>query len=305
MKLYEQRERRGLQVARLSRVKRSAHVPARVRHYLDAVLRFADQRSLLIESIMIFGSVAKGGFSPVSDVDLLVVVGDEVSREGKKRLEHELAALELHHKLRQRPKSNRETILTVVDRVAGQYKSQFVCYKRDFISGNSAAVFGINPVIESLFLSTRIAFANDVMSARIAWGENLLSQVRVPLLTKADLLKNCIGLLAFNACALAVFPILPNATKYSMSALKWMLHTCHFCVTLKSSPVEQTVAYFQKEDAGDGTLSTLLSLRSHYRPSLKFVKGCFSTIVRLYSVTVKEAVFPICIEWLPIQPRFT
>ncbi len=137
---------------------------------------------------MIFGSVAKGGFSPVSDVDLLVVLADEPWKE-KKRLEHDLAALELEHKLRERPKSKRELILTVVDRVACQFKSQFVCYKRDFISGNSAAVFGINPVLESLLLTTRIAFANVVMSARTAWGEELLSQVRVPLLRKGHLAK--------------------------------------------------------------------------------------------------------------------
>lgn len=296
MKVYEQRKRDSPLVARSPPVKTSANLPANVRHYLDAVLKFANQKSCEIVSIMIFGSVAKGGFSPVSDVDLLVVLADEVPWKEKKRLEHDLLGLELEHKLRERPKSKRELILTVVDRVAGQFKSQFVCYKRDFISGNSAAVFGINPVLESLLLTTRIAFANVVMSARTAWGEELLSQVRVPLLTKGHLVKNCVGLLAFNAGALGVFPVLPNATKYSMSALKWMLHTCHFCVTLKSSTTEEAVEFFQDRIEAEATLPELLSLRSHYRPSFRFVKGCFGTIVRLYSVTVREGVFPISIE---------
>ena len=224
--------------------------------------------------------------------------------EGEGEAETRIGALELEHKLRERPKSNKESILTVVDRVAAQFKSQFVCYKRDFISGNSAAVFGINPVVESLFLSTRIAFANDVVSAKTVWGEDLLSQVRVPLLTKAHLVKNFVGLLLFNACAMGVFPVLPNATKYSMSALKWMLHTFHFCVTLKSSTVQEAVAFFQQEIEGDATLPELLSLRSHYRRSWRFVKGCCGTIVRLYCVTVREAAFPISIESLTLQHRF-
>ena len=112
------------------------------------------------------------------------------------------------------------------------------------------------------------------------------------------------GLLAFNAGALVVFPVLPNATKYSMSALKWMLHTCHFCVALKSSTIEEAVEFFQGRIEAEATLSELLSLRRHYRPSFRFVKGCFGTIVRLYSVTVKEAVFPISIERLIPRPRF-
>ena len=163
-----------------SLVRPFANLPANVRDYLDAVLEFADQRSSEIVSIMVFGSAAKGGFSPVSDVDLFVVLADEVRWNRRKKLERGLAVLELKYKLRKRPKSKKESILTAVDRLAAQFKSQFICYKHDFISGNTAAVAGINPVLESLFLSTRIAFVDDVVSARTLWGEELLSRVSVP-----------------------------------------------------------------------------------------------------------------------------
>ena len=272
-----------------------ANLPAHVRDYLAAVLEFADERSAEIVSIMIYGSAAKGEFSPVSDVDLFVVLADKVPMNRKKKLEHGLALLELKYKLRQRPQSKKESILTALDRLAAQFKSQFICYQHDFLSGNAAAVFGINPVLESLLLSTRIAFVDDVVSARTLWGEELLSQVSVPLLMKAHLVKNCLGFLAFNACALAVYPLVPNATKYSMSALKWMLHTCHLCLTSKSSTIEEAVEFFQAEIHGDAELMQLVSLRNLYRPSFRFVKGCFGTICRLYSVTVRQAVFPIAI----------
>ena len=278
-----------------SLVRPFVNLPANVRDYLDAVLEFANQRSSEIVSIMVFGSAANGGFSPVSDVDLFVVLADEVGWNRKKKLERGLAILELKHELRKRPKSKKESTLTAVDRLAAQFKSQFICYKHDFISGNTAAIFGINPVLESLFLSTRIAFVDDVVSARTLWGEELVSRVSVPLLMKAHLVKNCLGFLAFNACVLAVFPLVPNATKYSMSALKWMLHTCHLCITLKSSTIEEAVEFFRAEIHGDAQLIQLLSLRNLYRPSFRFVKGCFGTICRLYSVTVKQAVFPIAI----------
>lgn len=124
---------------------------------------------------MIFGSAAKGEFSPVSDVDLFVVLADKVRWNRKKKLEHGLALLELKYKLRKRPQSKKESILIAVDRLAAQFKSQFICYQHDFLSGNAAAVFGINPVLESFLLSARIAFVDDVVSARTLWGEELLS----------------------------------------------------------------------------------------------------------------------------------
>ena len=304
MKGHKQREHDRPLVAHYPAVKTSANLPANVRLYLDAVLKFADQKDSEIVCIMIFGSVAKGGFSPVSDVDLLVVLADEVPRREKKRLEHDLGALELEHKLRERPKSKKEFVRAMADRLAAQFKSYFVCYKEDFVSGNSAAVFGINPVLESLLMTTRIALANVVMSARTAWGEDLLSQVRIPSLTRGHLTKMCVELLAFNAGALGVYPVLPNATKYSMSALKWMLHTCHFCITLKPSTIEQEIEFFRARLEMDATFPALLSLRRDYQPSFRFVIGCFGTIVRLYSVTVKAAVFPISIERLIPRPRF-
>jgi predicted nucleotidyltransferase len=277
-------------------MKKPADLPVKVRDYIDELLKIANERSPDIVSISVFGSVAKGGFSPsVSDVDLIVALADEVPQKTKGLISSNLAALELKHRLREYPKSKTEIVYSQIDRMAGQFKSHFVCYERELLSGNSAAVFGWHPLAESFF-STRIGFANIITSAKTIWGKDLLNQVHIPPIRKWHLTNNCLSFLTLNAIAFLTFPILPNATKYSMSVLKWMLHNCHFCYTLKAATIEEGVEFFRTKLENNRALVELLSLRREYQPSLKFVKECFRMLVHLYVVTVRENKFPIKIE---------
>lgn len=267
---------------------------APVRNYIDDVIRLAEVRSSEIVSVAAFGSVAKNNFSQsVSDVDLIVALADVVPQKTKQAISGELAALELKHKLREQPNSKREAVYARIDEAAGQFKSHFVCYKRDLLSGNTAAVFAVNPLAESLLISPHIAFANIVMSAKVIWGEDFLSEIHLPTLSKAHLAKNCAGFLLLNICALLWYPLVPNATKYSMSALKWMLHGCYFCYTLKSATVEEEVAFFATKLGADKAFTELLFLRREYQPSFGFIIRCFKVIIRLYVITVEENKFPI------------
>jgi predicted nucleotidyltransferase len=275
-------------------MKETIDLPLNVRSYIDEVIQLAGKRSPTIVSVAMFGSVAKGGFSQsVSDVDLIVALADEVPQETKRMINSELAALELKHKLRERPKSKREVVYSEIDRMAGQFKSHFACYKRDLLSGNTAAVFDIIPLAESLLLSTHIGFANIVTSAKTVWGEDLLRKIHIPALTKGHLAKTCVSFLLLNACALLGYPVLPNATKYSMSVLKWMLHNCYFCYTLKSATVEDEINFFRRKLGQRKEFLELLSLRREYRPSFRFIKNCFKILIELYGVTTRENRFPI------------
>ncbi len=278
------------------RMKNSDVLPVKARDYIDDVIRFVETRKPEIISVLTFGSVTKDGFSQlISDVDLIVALADEVPRKTKQMISRELSALEVKHKLRKRPASKRDTVYMAFDEAAGQFLSHFVCYRRDLISGNTAAVFEVNPLAESLLISSNIAFANIVTSANVVWGEDFLYRIHIPALSKVDLAKNCASFLLLNAFALLGYPILPSATKYSMSVLKWMLHGCYFCYTLKAATVEEEIDFFQTKLGTGKVFSELLSLRREYQPSFGFVIGCFSMLVQLYVVTVKENKFPITV----------
>ena len=283
-------------------MKKPVDWPVKVRDYVDEVLKIANERSPDIISISVFGSVAKGGFSQsVSDVDLIVALADKVPQKTKRLISGDLAKLELKHRLREHPKSKTEFVYSQIDRMAGQFKSHFVCYARDLLSGNSSAIFGWHPLAEPFF-STRIGFANIVTSAKTIWGEELLKRAHVPPIKRWHLINNCLSFLSLNGIAFLMFPILPNATKYSMSVLKWMIHNCHFCYTLKATTIEEGVEFFRPKLEHNRALLELISLRQEYRPSLKFVKNCFRTLVHLYIVTTKENRFPSKIEATNIYP---
>lgn len=279
------------------RMKKSPAYPAQADEYLNDVIQLADERRPAVVSILIFGSFAKGGFLQcVSDVDLIIVLADEVPKQIKRGISGDLAALELKHRLRKQPHSKLERLYKEVDRMASQFKSYFVCYKGDLLSGNTGAVFGVNPLVEFLILSTHIGFASIVKSSAVIWGEDFRYQIHIPTVTKAHLVKNCAALLLLNACALLGYPFLPNATAYSMSALKWMLHTCHFCYALESATIEEEIDFFRTKLGEHYLFSELLSLRREPRPSFAFIRGCFSTVVQLYVVTARDNEFPFTVE---------
>jgi predicted nucleotidyltransferase len=278
-------------------MKEPDELPVKVRDYVDDVIQFAEARSSEIVSVATFGSVDRNGFSQsVSDVDLIVALADGVPRKTQQMICGELVALEVRHELRKPPGTKREAVYMGIDDAAGQFKSHFVCYKRDLLSGRTAAVFEVNPLAESLLLSTHIAFANIVTSAKVIWGEDFLPKIHIPTLSKAHLAKNCATFLLLNACGLLGYPILPNATKYSMSVLKWMLHGCYFCYTLKSATVEEEIDFFRTKTGAGEVFLQLVSLRREYQPSLRFITGCFKTLVQLYRVTVRENKFPITVR---------
>lgn len=272
-------------------------VQGRARDYINEVVEIAVGQENDVVSIVIFGSVAKGGFTQgTSDVDVVVVLADDALRGRRKEINRQLMALELKHGLRERPRSKAEFAYRIIDRRAGLFLSHFVCYKHDLLAGNSARVFDVNPLADLLLLSTRIGFASIVTSAKTVWGEDLLKEVRILPITKWHLLMNCLAYLSLNALAFLTFPVHPNSTRYAMAALKGSLHSCYFCYNLKSATIELEINFFTKKLGEPSTLAELLSLRQDYRSTFRFVRRCFSTIMRLFIMTARENRFPIYVK---------
>src|SRR6266511_3677035 len=75
-------------------------LPLRVQTYLHAVVQTCAQIGYSLVSVVLFGSVTKGGFSSVSDVDLIIVLADDTTQDDKRRLREEIARLETIHGFR-------------------------------------------------------------------------------------------------------------------------------------------------------------------------------------------------------------
>lgn len=163
-----------------------------------------------------------------------MVVSDDVSRASKRRLGEDVAHLETLHALRHASNEPSGGVRARIERAVGHGISCFVCTRSDLISGEVARVLDLRPW-EAPFVD-RIVFASIVASAMTVWGEDLVPQVPVPSVRRLDVFKALFGFSSQVLLSAMVFPVLPDATKYAMGALKHSLHAASSAITNERQP---------------------------------------------------------------------
>jgi predicted nucleotidyltransferase len=269
-----------------------AQLPARVQTYIEALVRTCAQDRVPLVSVVLFGSAAKGGFSgDVSDVDLIIVVSDAASRAIRRRLGEDVARLETFHGLRPATTQSPGGLRARIERAVGHGFSCFVCTQGDLISGDVARVLDLR-LLETPFVD-RIIFAGIIASAVTVWGEDLLPRVPVPSVRRLDVFKALFGFSGQVFLSAMTFPVLPDATRYAMGALKHSLHSCYFCYHGQTAALEEEVDFFRRRLGASQTLVDLLTLRGEYRRSFAFVIGCLPALARLHLRTARDNRFPL------------
>lgn len=262
-------------------------LPPRVQAYLEALVRTCAGSGGALVSVILFGSAVRGGFSAAaSDVDLILIVPDEASKEDRRRVRENAERIEALHGFRTdtgRPPGRLEAL---VEKLTGNASSFFVCTRGDLLSGRIGRILALRPA-QALFVD-RVVLASIMASAVTAWGEELLPRVPVPPIRRFDVFKALFGFSCQVLLSVAVFPVLPGATRYAMGALKRSLHNCYFCYHARSASLEAEIAFFQRRLGPSGTLVELLALRREYRRSFPFVLRCLPTLVRLHLQTASD-----------------
>jgi len=266
-----------------------AQSPSRVQQYLDAVAELHCGVSSLA-SVILFGSAASGALSESSDVDLIIVLPDSATAEDRRRLHVAISDLEIAHGFRlpaSRPKNPLEKF---AEHAGGDAHSCFLCTRADLLSGDVARLFGLRAV-EGLLVD-RIVFASVIVSAKTVWGEDLLPRIPVPPLRRLDVFKALFGLAGLILMSVAAFPVLSDATRYAMGALKHSLHSCYFCYHLRTAPLNDEVEFFNSRLGRSRTLLELLNQRRKYHRSFAFVLRCVPVLFRLHLRTAWDNPFP-------------
>jgi hypothetical protein len=173
-----------------------------------------------------------------------------------------------------------------IDRAAGHLFPCPVCTRADLLSGDIGRVLGLKWWEAALV--DRIVLATIVASATTVWGEDLVPRVCAPPVRRIDVYKAMIAFCAQIVLSLQVFPLLPDATRYAMGALKHSLHSCFFCYHAHGAQVDEEVAFFERRLGPQRALRDLMALRRAYRPSLAFVLRCASAIPRLHLATARD-----------------
>ena len=225
----------------------------------------------------------------MSDVDLIVVLPDEATPEDQRRMRDTVTRLETCHGFRPVTTNGRGAMRARIERAAGHLFPCCVCTRRDLLSGDVARVLGLDDG-KRRFVD-RIVFASIVDSAVTVSGEDLVSQVMVPRIRRLDVFKALFALSCQLALSLVTFPVLADATKYAMAALKHSVHGCYFCYHRQTATLDQEVAFFNRRFGPSRTLMELLMLRQQYQPSFGFVIRCVPTVAALHLRTARDARF--------------
>lgn len=278
---------------------RRATLPQSVTAYLADITRAYGAPHGPLTSLVLFGSASTGGYTaPLSDVDLLVVLRDDADTATREGVRRGIAELEGRHRVgKSRPPVRTVPGVAVsgaftafVDRVTANGRAFFVCTRADLLSGDPARILGI-PRAQARFVD-RVAVPSIVASGVTVWGEHLLDAVPLPPIRRVDVGKAFFGLFSQAALIAVSYPLLPEATKYAMDALKRSVHSCYFCHHARSAPLAEEVAFLEARDGPNPTLRKLLALRDAYRPSYVFVVRCLPALLRLHVGTARLAAFP-------------
>ncbi|HWE84676.1 MAG TPA: nucleotidyltransferase domain-containing protein [Terracidiphilus sp.] len=262
----------------------------RVQRHLDGVAQLHISGAIPLASVILFGSAATDAFSQTSDVDLILVVPDGTSQEDRRLLRAEVTELEIAHGFRVAASRRPNALERYAEHAGGHEHACFLCTRADLLSGDVARIFGLRGA-EAVFVE-RMFLASVMVSARTAWGEDLLSLVPIAPLRRLDVLKSLFRSTAFTLFCAAAFPALPDATKYAMSTLKHSLHSCYFCYYGKTAPLNDEVIFFNARVGRDRTLQDLLNQRKEYHRSFAFVLRCVRILFRVHLRTLRDNQFP-------------
>jgi predicted nucleotidyltransferase len=262
---------------------------SRLQQYLDAVAQLHCGVNSLV-SVILFGSAASGAVSESSDVDLIMVLTDGATAEDRRRIRVAISVLEISHGLRLPASRRKNPLERFAEHAGGDAHSCFLCTRADLLSGDVARVFGLRAV-EELFVD-RIVLASVVVSAKTVWGEELLPRVPLPPLRRFDVFKALFGFAGLTLLSAVAFPVLSDATRYAMGALKHSLHSCYFCYHLKTAPLNEEVEFFNSRLGGSSTLLELLNQRRKYHRTFAFVLRCVPVLFRLHLRTAWDNRFP-------------
>lgn len=224
---------------------------------IETIINFLSKKvgANKISSVIIFGSFLDGSASPISDIDVLVVL-----RSSDRRIIRKAAAVLRSLEKRKPPSSLIEMVLEGVKAKTGMFKSFFVCSEDDLRSGDFPAIFSLSRVMCLLLAPSKLVLGSVIDGAKVVYGDIQLPPP--PKFGLAQILKSLIMNLILSMAAIIIAPFVKEAAKYSMEAGKWSVMASYYYTFRKRLPVEkipQSLSGWTRTHA-----AKLVSLRRNY-----------------------------------------
>ena len=252
-------------------------LPQRVIQYVEDIYGEleADIGKDKIVSIMLFGSLARSEkVSSVSDVDIIIVLSDSVSKKEMRRLDKILMDKEIEFGFREKVRTTHDIFIQQIEQMTGMFLSHFVCKEEDILSGNFGMIFNVNMLLSELLAPSSIVLEKIKREYIVLYGEDVFSRSKKLKIRRADIVKSMLMNILLSSGAMLIYNFSKSATKFSLESIKWSLLSCHFSMTGSSENISNITLYFRersKKKCHKKYLDKFIQLREDYMPDVEFV----------------------------------
>jgi len=217
------------------------HAQIYVKEVISAVTSYLG--AYAIKGVMLFGSLAIGGSTPNSDIDLLIVVSNSIPFRRIKKVHQLLQTIEIKYGYIL-PSSNLiERILQVVERRTGMFCSHFICREDDWKNERFHKILSVNRAVAWLLAPDQIVLDSLKQGAKLLYGEIDLS-IKHDHYSNIQIFKSLAMTLILSYGAIALIPFHKKFSKYLIEAYKWALRASFFYLFQKSTPLSEICEYF-------------------------------------------------------------
>lgn len=259
-----------------------------VSRYLNSVGKELENIEEKVASVILFGSLARGDNTEMSDVDLLIVFKDEVPDSIITEIDNSLTEIEKDYNYVKPPEGILEELIYALKRKTGMFVSHFVCKKKDIKETDFAKIFSTEKVMSSLIAPSTLVLNNMTNDGIILYGKNLIGEFKQPV-SIHSMVKSLIMNLMTSIGSTIIAPFYERSTEISTEALKWSLLASNQYLTEESEGVNEVIRFLKKQGIySSETLEEFKALREKLRENPVFIFKVPPMVVKLHLQAIKH-----------------
>lgn len=267
-------------------------IPDRAGRYLDELARLLGPSEGSIASVILFGSIVKGGHSDISDVDVIVIVNDDCDDGFIRSLDEGICGIENKFGYGSKPyEASRPgqrfalQIANFVEVRTGMFVSHFVCRRRDIVKADFAKIFNTTPVLSRMLAPGELVLAGIFDHAKTVYGEDLLGKMRMPKYGPFDLARSLAMNILLSIGGAFLYLFHRSAAKFALEATKWSIHSSYFFISARSANIEDAARFYIENNVSKKHLERLLEMRKNGSMDASFVLATMPNVVWIHLAT--------------------
>ena len=203
-------------------------------NYLKNIIKVLKPYENQLDSIILFGSHARGEPGPFSDVDLLIVFKKR-DKEIFKKIISRIRFLELKFGYTKKSANIIELCLAYLNVATGMFRSWFLCSSDDLKNMNFSKITSINTLISKILAPSSLVLDNILRDGKVIVGnKELLHEIPHEKKSTIQPFRSILMNSLLSIGALIISPFTKTSQYYSLEAIKWSLFVLNE-INIKSS----------------------------------------------------------------------